>query len=35
MRPGLRAWVNLANGSTLAGPAVAALGGARSVAQAR
>jgi len=29
MRPGPRAWVNLANGSTLAGLAVAALGGAR------
>src|SRR5262249_29420051 len=29
MRPGLRAWINLANGSTLAGLAVAALGGAR------
>ena len=29
MRPGPRAWINLANGSTLAGLAVAALGGAR------
>ena len=29
MRPGLRAWINLANGSTLAGLGVAALGGAR------
>jgi hypothetical protein len=27
MRPGLRAWINLANGSTLAGLGVAALGG--------
>src|ERR1700751_3859154 len=29
MRPGLRAWINVANGSTLAGLGVAALGGAR------
>ena len=29
MRPGPRAWINLANGSTLAGLGVAALGGAR------
>src|SRR6516225_5228134 len=29
MQPGPRAWINLANGSTLAGLAVAALGGAR------
>jgi len=29
MRAGLRAWINLANGSTLAGLGVAALGGAR------
>jgi hypothetical protein len=29
MRPGPRAWINLANGSTLAGLAVAAIGGAR------
>ena len=29
MRPGPRAWINLANGSTLAGLAEAALGGAR------
>jgi hypothetical protein len=29
MRPGPRAWINLVNGSTLAGLAVAALGGAR------
>ena len=29
MRPGPRAWINLANGSTLVGLAVAALGGAR------
>jgi len=29
MRPGPRAWINLANGSTLAGLAVAVLGGAR------
>ena len=29
MRPGLRAWINLANGSTLAGLGVAAVGGAR------
>jgi hypothetical protein len=29
MPPGLRAWINLANGSTLAGLGVAALGGAR------
>jgi hypothetical protein len=29
MRPGPRAWINVANGSTLAGLAVAALGGAR------
>src|SRR5262252_4449479 len=29
MRPGPRAWINLANGSTLAGLAVAAFGGAR------
>ena len=27
MRPGLRAWINLANGSTLAGLGMAALGG--------
>jgi len=29
MRPGPRAWINLANGSTLAGLGLAALGGAR------
>src|SRR5258708_14441245 len=29
MRAGLRAWINLANGSTLAGLGVAAFGGAR------
>ncbi len=29
MRAGLRAWINLANGSTLAGLGVATLGGAR------
>src|SRR2546423_14429083 len=29
MQAGLRAWINLANGSTLAGLGVAALGGAR------
>ena len=29
MQSGLRAWINLANGSTLAGLGVAALGGAR------
>src|ERR1700749_1046850 len=29
MRAGLRAWINLANGSTLAGLGVAILGGAR------
>jgi hypothetical protein len=29
MQAGLRAWINLANGSTLAGRGVAALGGAR------
>jgi hypothetical protein len=29
MKAGLRAWINLANGSTLAGLGVAALGGAR------
>src|ERR1700758_4596675 len=29
MRAGLRAWINLANGSTLAGLGVAVLGGAR------
>ena len=29
MRSGLRAWINLANGSTLAGLGLAALGGAR------
>jgi len=31
MQAGLRAWINLANGSTLAGLGVAALGGARVV----
>ena len=31
MRAGLRAWINLANGSTLAGLGVATLGGARVV----
>src|ERR1700759_5849286 len=33
MQAGLRAWINLANGSTLAGLGVAALGGARGAAR--